>query len=53
MRIKRNYIQFTCRMEPELLEKVRRTVLDYDLESTNVLINDCLRFALKNMKVEE
>lgn len=53
MKIKRNYIQFTCRMDPELLEQVKQTTLDYDLESTNVLINDCLRFALENMKVEE
>lgn len=53
MKNKKNYIQFTCRMDPELLEKVKRTTLDYNIESTNVLINNCLRFALKNMKVEE
>ena len=50
---RKEYIQFTCRIEENILEKIKRTVLDYDLESVNAFINDCLRFALENMKIEE
>ena len=30
---KKDYVQFTCRIEPEILETVKRTVLDYNLPS--------------------
>lgn len=50
---RKEYIQFTCRIEENILEKIKRTVLDYDLESVNAFINDCLRFSLDNMKIEE
>lgn len=53
MKKKRNYVQFTCKMDKDLLEKLKRTTLDYDLESINVLINDCIKFAIKNMKIED
>lgn len=48
---KRDYEQFTCRIESELLETVKRTVLDYNLPSINEFINDCIKYALKNMKI--
>ncbi len=50
---RKNYVQFTCRIEEDMLEKIKHIVLDYDLDSVNSFINDCLRFALKNMKTEE
>ena len=52
-RDKKEYEQFTCRIEVELLDKVKRTVLDYNLKSINEFINDCIRYSLKNMKVEK
>lgn len=48
---KKDYEQFTCRIESELLETVKRTVLDYNLPSINEFINDCIKYALKNMKI--
>ena len=53
MRKRKNYVQFTCRIEEEVLEKIKHIVLDYDLESVNCFINECLRFALENLKIEE
>lgn len=49
---RKNYVQFTCRIEEEMLEKIKRIVLDYDLESMNSFINECLKFALDNLKIE-
>ncbi len=37
MRKKKHYTQFTCRIEDELLEEIRRIVLKNDLYSINVL----------------
>lgn len=48
---KKDYEQFTCRIESELLETLKRTVLDYNLPSINEFINDCIKYALKNMKI--
>ena len=48
---KRDYEQFTCRIEVELLETIKRTVLDYNLPSINEFINDCIKYSLKNMKI--
>ncbi|MCI8546091.1 MAG: hypothetical protein HFJ44_02545 [Clostridia bacterium] len=50
---KRDYEQFTCRIEVELLETIKRTVLDYNLPSINEFINDCIKYSLKNMKIVE
>ena len=50
---RKEYIQYTCRIEEDILEKIKRTVLDYDLDSVNAFINDCLRFSLEKMKIEE
>ena len=53
MKRKKHYIQFTCRIEEEVLEEIKHIVLDYDLESINSFINECLRFALENLEIEE
>lgn len=50
---RKNYVQMTCRFEEELLDKIDETVLEYNLNSKNALINDCVRFALENMRIEE
>lgn len=50
---KKDYEQFTCRIESELLEKIKRTVLDNDIYSINEFINECLKYSLKNMKIEK
>ncbi len=52
-RKKKEYEQFTCRIETELLENVRRIVLDNNLTSVNEFINDCLRFSIDNLKILE
>ena len=46
---KKDYEQFTCRIEADLLEKVKRTVLDYNLTS----VNECIKYSLKNMVIIE
>ena len=52
-RMRREYVQFTCRIEEDMLEEIKHIVLEYDLDSVNGFINDCLRFALENMRGEE
>ena len=48
-----NYVQRTCRIEEEVLDKIDQIVLDYNLQSANSFIDDALRFAIENMKIEE
>ena len=48
---KKDYKQFTCRIEADVLEKVKRTVLDYNLPSVNEFINECIKYSLDNMKI--
>lgn len=50
-RQRKEYEQFTCRIEVELLEEVKRTVLDNNLKSVNEFINNCIRYSLKNMTI--
>lgn len=50
---RKNYIQFTCRMEEDMLKEIKHIVLDYNLDSVNSFINECLRFALEYMRIEE
>lgn len=50
---RKNYVQVTCRIEEELLDKIDKTVLENDIISRNSFINDCIRFALENMEIEE
>ena len=48
---KKDYEQFTCRIEADVLEKVKRTVLDYNLPSVNEFINSVeYRNKLKQIK---
>ena len=49
---KKEYIQYTCRIEEEVLEAIKHIVLEYNLKSVNGFINDCLRFGLSNLKFE-
>lgn len=53
IRIKRKveYEQFTCRIEKELIKKLRRISIESKKNSLNKLINDCIRFALDNLKI--
>lgn len=48
---KKDYEQFTCRIESELLETIKLTVLEYNLPSINEFINECIKYSLKNMKI--
>lgn len=50
---KKDYEQFTCRIEAELLEKIKRTVLDNNIYSINEFINECIRYSISNMRIEE
>jgi len=52
-RKKKDYEQFTCRIESDLLEQVRMIVLDNNLNSVNEFINECIRFSIENLKVME
>ena len=42
-----NYVQRTCRIEEEILDKIDQIVLDYNLQSANSFINDAL---VKNLR---
>lgn len=50
---KKDYEQFTVRIEVELLDQVRNIVAENNLKSVNEFINDCIRFAINNMEIEE
>ena len=50
-REKKEYEQFTCRIETELLDQVRKLVLENNLPSVNEFINDCIRFSVGNLKI--
>ena len=52
-RKRKDYEQFTCRIEVDLLEKVRKIVAENNLPSVNEFINDCLRFSIENLKIME
>lgn len=51
MEEKKEYTQFSCKMNRDILEQVKRTVLDYDLKSVSSYMNDGIKYALKNMKI--
>lgn len=44
-----DFVQRTCRIEEELLDKLEELSLENN-QSVNALVNDCIRFALENMK---
>ena len=52
-RKKKDYTQFTARIETEVLENVKKIVTDNNLVSINEFINDSLKFAIKNLKIME
>lgn len=52
-RKKKDYTQFTARIETNVLENIRDIVNDNNLVSINEFINDCLKFAIENLKVTE
>ncbi len=52
-RRKKDYTQFTARIETEILDDIRKIVDDNNLVSINEFINDCLKFAIENIKVAE
>ena len=52
-RKKKDYTQFTARIETDVLESVRKIVNDNNLVSINEFINDNLKFAIKNLKIME
>ena len=47
-RKKKDYTQFTARIETDVLEEIRKIVNDNNLISINEFINDSLKFAIKN-----
>ena len=52
-RKKKDYTQFTARIETDVLENVRKIVNGNNLISINEFINESLKFAIKNMKIME
>ena len=52
-RKKKDYTQFTAKIETDVLETVRKIVNDNNLISINEFINDSLKFAIKNLKIME
>ena len=52
-RKKKEYEQFTCRIESDLLDEIRDIVKKYRLASVNEFINQCLKFSIDNLSVME
>ena len=52
-RKRKDYTQFTTRIETDTLENIKRIVKDNNLISINEFINDCLKFAIDNLKILE
>lgn len=48
---KKDYTQFTARIETDVLENIRKIVDENHLESINEFINASLKFAIKNLKI--
>lgn len=51
-RSRKDYEQFTCRIEVNLLSKIKKIVCDNNLGSINNFINTCLDFAVNSLKIE-
>ena len=45
-RKRKEYEQFTCRIEADLLEKIREIVTEINLQSVNEFIKEGLRFSI-------
>lgn len=52
-RKKKEYEQFTCRIETDLLDKIRTIVAENNLPSVNEFINDCLKFSIDHLSIME
>ena len=52
-RKRKDYTQFTTRIETDVLDNIKKIVEDNNLISINEFINDCLRFAIDNIKILE
>ena len=52
-RKRKDYTQFTTRIETDTLENIKGIVKDNNLISINEFINDCLKFAIDNLKILE
>ncbi len=52
-RKRKDYTQFTTRIETDTLDNIKRIVKDNNLISINEFINDCLKFAIDNLKILE
>ncbi len=50
-RKRKDYTQFTARIETDILENIKKIVKDNNLISINEFINDCLKFAIDNLKI--
>ena len=50
-RKRKDYTQFTARIETDTLDNIKKIVKDNNLISINEFINDCLKFAIKNLKI--
>ena len=48
---KKEYEQFTCRIETDLLDNIRKIVAENNLNSINEFINDCLRYSIEHLKI--
>ena len=46
------YVQRTCRIEEELLDKLEKLSFENN-QSVNSIVNECISFALGNIKNEE
>ncbi len=49
----KKYIPFTLRLEEELYEKSKKIVVDNDAKSMNQFFNECIKFAIDNLKIEK
>lgn len=50
-RKRKDYEQFTCRIEVEVLDKIREIVVENNLPSVNEFINESLKFSIDNLKI--
>ena len=52
-RKRKDYTQFTARIETKTLDSIKKIVKDNNLISINEFINDCLKFAIDNLKITD
>lgn len=50
--VSKDYVQFTCRIENQILTKIRQIVNENNLYSVNSFINECLEFAINNIEID-